>query len=374
MNSELSDDTLINNLNQLSAPNACVAFRRANQWLQERQLNENIAIIYYTKSTPFAPSFLYHCREETEQYKLIQSEDIFAIKYYDDIDLRYIQRDIGEFAFEMSIFNQDIDITSNNNIEESQQVVLTIVAAISDFICTKGVKENNRINNSPSPTLNVLPPNKNMIINGGNDCCSFISGLEYNDIITCDQYKIDEIEYTLSRESCLFYCDPYHYYLETDIRNWNCIKNYALWVQYYYICNDLGMIDMINISMYNDYKWHCPYCYNKSKEEYKSICTSVDGEQLLNVYIEDNCDCKDITLFLVIIIEIAALLCILIGMFILWYRFNIYKVNQHLKEKKLTAMAINQLGHNPQEIVLNDITNDGNDDSHQQQQQSIVEE
>ena len=106
---------------------------------------------------------------------------------------------------------------------------------------------------------------------------------------------------------------------------------------------------------------------DKSILEYKSICTSVDGEDLLDVYIADNCDCKDITLFLVIIIEIIALLGILIGMFILWYRFNVYKVNQHLKQKRLTAMAVNKLGHNPQEIILNDITNDDQDEINQQQ-------
>ena len=355
--------------------NKGVAFKRANEWLMNQVDTDNdTAIIYWAKATVFAPSFLYYCRDEDDDYKFIRGNDIFAIKYDEDINLNYIQRDIGEFAYEMSIFpmeynngDEEITITGRDNdyqsIGKTEEIVSSIVAAISDFVCTKGREnenenENENKNKTPTPTtsqLIVAAPNEN-IITRNSDCCSHASGIEYNDIDTCDGYKIDEIEYILNINDCLFYCDPFHYYLETNIRNWQCIENYALWVQYYHICNDLDMNHKINSSMYNDYKWHCPQCYNTSINEYKSVCTSVNGQKLLDAYISENCDCKDITLFLVIVILIAALLSILIGMFILWYRFNIYKINQHLREKRLTA--INQIINNPEEVVLNDITSD----------------
>ncbi len=51
-------------------------------------------IIYYTKITPFAPGFFYHCQTYNKQwYKLILSNKyIFAIKYCNDINLHYMHQ------------------------------------------------------------------------------------------------------------------------------------------------------------------------------------------------------------------------------------------------------------------------------------------
>eukprot|EP01084_Bolivina_argentea_P234632 395015_1 len=356
LSSYLGTDAFIDTLSELSKPNACVAFKRVNTWLMNNKNNINInntAIIYYAKTTPFAPGFPYHCQEENkQQYKLIHpNKHIFAIKYYDNINLNYVQRDIGEFAYEMSIFP---NIYSNDVLNnKTDQIVSWVVSNISNFVCTRSIGSIESIDSGELIEIHNNQVNKN-ITKKESDCCVHASGIEYNDIKTCDLYKIQEIEYLLSTQNCLYYCNPFHFYLETNHRNWDCIINYALWVQLYYICDDLDSIENINITMWNDYRWHCPMCYNISTNEYKSICRSNDGKQeLLNTYINEHCDCKDVTLFLVIIIEITALLSILIGMFILWYRFNVIKVKQHLREKgflqPVTAPNLTE------EIVLNDI-------------------
>eukprot|EP01083_Nonionella_stella_P019428 53990_1 len=342
---DLQTAAFIDNLNELAVPNACVAFKRANEWLSAHpDIANDTEIIYYAKATPFAPSFRYKCRDEDEEeYTFIRGKDILAIKYTDDVNINYVQRDIGEFAYEVSVFPQDTS--------DSEEIASSIVATVSDFVCSKG--DDREATTSPV----IGPPFDREVINKKDDCCAHVSGIEYTDINGCDVDNIEAIEDTLSTKNCLFYCNPWEYYVEGDERNWDCITNYALWVQFYHVCAEMNSGDRVNLTMWNDYRWHCPMCYNVSTEQYKSVCRSSDGKQeILNVYSAENCDCRDVTLFLVVIIEITALLAILLGMFVLWYRFNVTLVKEHLKhEAEMEAVNTQNI---TEEVILNDMDSD----------------
>lgn len=191
------------------------------------------------------------------------------------------------------------------------------------------------------------------------DCCSFASGVTYDEITQCDLHKISHIETILYEEQCLSHCNPFNIY-NSDQRNWNCITNYSLLTQYQHTCKGV-----INGSIWNQYVHQCPSCFNVSIAEYDSLCRSSNGREfIMDTYISENCECIDLTLFLVVIVLIISTMSILIGMLILWYRFNIYLVNQHLKQRAMEGMhhLIATEEEIPMEIDLNDLQSDEDDD------------
>ena len=343
--SELSSNAFMDHLDDIPESNACVAFKRVNEWLSNHKQHENNSVIvYYSKTAPIAPSLSYHCQND-EQHQIYQLiHNIFAIKYHQQINLNYVERDIAEFDDEMSVFP--------NTHSDKDYIAASIAARISQFVCMSFVfistknalqiimcRTEGRGNGYMSAAIMPQPHNDR------SDCCAFVSGVEYEDIRSCDTDKIREIERTLSNGQCLHHCDPFEYGDASD-RNWNCITNYALLVQYYHICNG-----SVNETVWNEYSWHCPQCYNVGLDEYDSLCRSGDGREFVfDTFTSENCGCRDITLFLVVIILLLSLLAILIGMVALWYKFNVCLVNQHFKERQsrrlIDAIATEEIGLN----------------------------